>query len=98
MILAHTRQNGQSNRRLSIAYPATDTIPVDIALQGGGAHGGFTWGVLDRLPEAQQLRLAGISDTSAGAMNAVVLAHCHALGGADGAKAALEDLWQLKML
>src|SRR5215472_5002236 len=47
---------------------------VDLALQGGGAHGAFTWGVLERLLEEPWLRIAGISGTSAGAMNAAVLA------------------------
>ena len=51
-----------------------DPILIDLALQGGGAHGAFTWGVLDRLLEEPWLRIDGISGTSAGAMNAVVLA------------------------
>lgn len=48
--------------------------PVNLALQGGGAHGAFTWGVLDKLLEDGRLEIEGISGTSAGAMNAVVLA------------------------
>jgi NTE family protein len=71
-----------------------DTILVDLALQGGGAHGAFTWGVLDRLLEEPWLRIDGISGTSAGAMNAAVLADGHAAGGADGARAALEEFWR----
>ncbi|MGO4438093.1 patatin-like phospholipase family protein [Rhizobium sp. RAF56] len=71
-----------------------DDLKVDLALQGGGAHGAFTWGVLDRLLEEKWLRLEGISGTSAGAMNAVVLAHGHALDGADGAREALEGFWK----
>jgi NTE family protein len=79
-----------------------DPVLVDLALQGGGAHGAFTWGVLDRLLEVPWLRLDGISGTSAGAMNAVVLAQ----GLLDGierrdperaradAKAALEGFWR----
>ena len=51
-----------------------DPILVDLALQGGGAHGAFTWGVLDRLLEEEWLRIDGISGTSAGAMNGAVLA------------------------
>jgi NTE family protein len=78
--------------------PATNTekdpILVDLALQGGGAHGAFTWGVLDRLLEEPWLRIEGISGTSAGAMNAAVLAHGHMAGGATGAKAALEEFWR----
>jgi NTE family protein len=71
-----------------------DTVLVDLALQGGGAHGAFTWGVLDRLLEEPRLRIEGISGTSAGAMNGAVLAHGHAAGGLKGARAALEGFWQ----
>lgn len=71
-----------------------DPVLIDLALQGGGAHGAFTWGVLDRLLEEPWLRIDGISGTSAGAMNAVVLADGHAGGGADGARAALERFWR----
>jgi NTE family protein len=67
---------------------------VDLALQGGGAHGAFTWGVLDRLLEEPRLQIEGISGTSAGAMNAAVLASGLAAGGVDGAKAALEQFWR----
>jgi len=74
----------------------TDRAPVlvDFALQGGGAHGAFTWGALDRLLEEPWLRIDGISGTSAGAMNAAVLVDGHAKGGADGARAALESFWR----
>ena len=55
-------------------------VLIDLALQGGGSHGAFTWGVLDRLLEEPTLKIEGISGTSAGAMNAAVLAwferHC----------------------
>jgi NTE family protein len=71
-----------------------DPLPVDLALQGGGAHGAFTWGVLDRLLEEPWLRVDGISGTSAGAMNAAVLADGHAAGGAEGARAALAQFWE----
>lgn len=69
-------------------------LPVDLALQGGGAHGAFTWGVLDRLLEESRLEIEGISGTSAGAMNAAVLISGQAAGGAEGAKAALEQFWR----
>jgi NTE family protein len=69
-------------------------VLVDFALQGGGSHGAFTWGVLDRLLEEPWLRIDGISGTSAGAMNAVVLADGHAKDGPAGAKAALAAFWQ----
>lgn len=67
---------------------------VDLALQGGGSHGAFTWGVLDRLLEEPWLSIDGISGTSAGAMNAAVLVDGHAAGGAEGARAALERFWR----
>ncbi len=71
-----------------------DPLLIDLALQGGGAHGAFTWGVLDRLLEEPRLRIEGISGTSAGAMNAAVLADGHVAGGPDGARAALENFWR----
>src|SRR5215471_9272014 len=67
---------------------------VDFALQGGGAHGAFTWGVLDRLLEEPWLRIDGVSGTSAGAMNAAVLIDGYAGGGAAAARAALEAFWR----
>ena len=67
---------------------------VNLALQGGGAHGAFTWGVLDRLLEEPWLGIDGISGTSAGAMNAAVLAHGMAVGGREAARATLEDFWR----
>ncbi|MER2555433.1 MAG: patatin-like phospholipase family protein, partial [Thauera sp.] len=66
--------------------------PLALALQGGGAHGAYTWGVLDRLLEAG-VPIEGISGTSAGAMNAVALAEGWTTGGADGARAALDRFW-----
>lgn len=69
-------------------------VLVDFALQGGGAHGAFTWGVLDRLLEEPWLRIDGISGTSAGAMNAAVLVDGYAEKGAAGARAALENFWR----
>jgi NTE family protein len=71
-----------------------DPILVDLALQGGGSHGAFTWGVLDRLLEEPWLRIEGISGTSAGAMNAAVLVDGYAKGGAERARVALESFWR----
>ena len=73
---------------------ARDTVLVDLALQGGGSHGAFTWGVLDRLMDEPWLRIDGISGTSAGAMNAVVLAGGFAADGPAGAKSALGAFWR----
>jgi len=69
-------------------------VLVDLALQGGGSHGAFTWGVLDRLLEEPWLHIDAISGTSAGAMNAAVLADGWLAGGADGARKALDRYWQ----
>ena len=67
---------------------------VNLALQGGGAHGAFTWGVLDRLLEDPRIALEGLSGTSAGSVNAVVLAYGMMQGGRDGAREALARLWK----
>ena len=79
--------------------PAATPKPllIDLALQGGGSHGAFTWGVLDRLLEEDWLQIDGISGTSAGAMNAAVMASGLQHGGVDGAKAALEDFWRSRV-
>ena len=71
-----------------------DPVLIDLALQGGGSHGAFTWGVLDRLLEEPWLGIDGISGTSAGAMNAAVLADGYAKGGPSGAREALEKFWR----
>lgn len=70
------------------------TAKLNLALQGGGAHGAFTWGVLDYLLEDGRIELEGLSGTSAGAMNAVVLADGLLRGGRDGARQALQEFWQ----
>ena len=67
---------------------------IDLALQGGGSHGALTWGVLDRLLEDERLKIVGVSGTSAGAMNAVVLADGLHRGGREGARQALHDFWR----
>jgi len=74
--------------------PKRDRLLIDFALQGGGSHGAFTWGALDRLLEEPWLQIDGISGTSAGAMNAAVLVEGHAKGGADAARSALEGFWR----
>src|SRR5690242_7733568 len=72
-----------------------ERVLVDLALQGGGAHGAFTWGVVERLLEEEDwLEIEGISGTSAGAMNAAVLASAYARGGAPAAREALEAFWR----
>ena len=74
--------------------PKTKDRSISLALQGGGAHGAFTWGVLDRLIEEPGFSIKAITATSAGAANAVAFAAGLAEGGDDGAKAGLERLWR----
>jgi NTE family protein len=68
--------------------------PINLALQGGGSHGAFTWGVLDRLLEDERIDVAAISGTSAGAMNAAAFAQGMVAGGRAGARQCLEDFWR----
>lgn len=72
----------------------TSSKRINLALQGGGAHGAFTWGVLDRIFEDDRIEIAAISGTSAGAMNAVVCADGLMRDGRDGARAGLDNLWR----
>ncbi len=66
---------------------------LNLALQGGGAHGAFTWGVLDALLEDPRIEFDGLSGSSAGAMNALVFANGWIKGGRDGARQGLNDFW-----
>jgi NTE family protein len=66
---------------------------INLALQGGGAHGAFTWGVLDRLLAEEKLAIEGISGTSAGAMNGAVCLSGFVHGGREGARRALDEFW-----
>ena len=68
--------------------------PIHLALQGGGSHGAFTWGVLDYLLEDGRLQIQAISGTSAGALNASVMAADYVEGNIDAARASLESLWR----
>ena len=86
---------GRSLGRLGRLLQAPAGVkPLNLALQGGGAHGAFTWGVLDRLLEDGRFRFGAVSGTSAGAMNAVILAAGLLDGGRDGARARLEAFWR----
>lgn len=84
-----------SRRETDAQAPSAVRQPLNmqLALQGGGAHGAFTWGVLDRLLEERWLGFEGISGSSAGAMNAVVMASGWLAGGREGAREALDRLW-----
>jgi len=68
--------------------------PVSLALQGGGAHGAFEWGVIDRLLERQAIEITAISAASAGAMNAVAVTAGLIEGGPEGGRAKLEQFWK----
>jgi NTE family protein len=80
-------------RRPGADGPAKPAKTVNLALQGGGAHGAFAWGVLDRLLEDQRVDFEGLTATSAGAMNAAVFAHGLMQGGRAGAREALATFW-----
>lgn len=87
------RQTGAKAHK--VAAPAVRAKKtLNLALQGGGAHGAFTWGVLDRLLEEENLTFDGVVATSAGAMNAAVLAYGLAEGGRRGAQTALANFWR----
>ncbi|HTT07500.1 MAG TPA: patatin-like phospholipase family protein [Gammaproteobacteria bacterium] len=73
--------------------PNNNLKSTSLALQGGGSHGAFTWGVLDRLLEDNHICIDGVSGTSSGAINAVVLAHGLACGGPEAARTALHQFW-----
>ena len=85
-------------QRLGAPRPAREDprarLDLALALQGGGAHGAFTWGVLDRLLEDGSAEIAALSGASAGAINGAVLASGMQEGGAEAARAKLETLWQ----
>jgi len=76
------------------ALPRANQKSVNLALQGGGAHGAFAWGVLDKLLEDGRLPIDAMSATSAGAMNAVVAAYGLSISGPDGAREKLQEFWR----
>src|SRR5512146_195427 len=67
---------------------------IAVALQGGGSHGAFTWGVLDRLLQEPSFDIVGVTGTSAGAMNTVVLADGLVRGGPAQAREKLREFWE----
>ena len=80
------------------AKPKSNRKKINLGLQGGGAHGAFTWGVLDCLLEDERIDIEGISGTSAGAMNAVMLADGIARGGEEEARKRLAEFWRAASL
>ena len=73
---------------------AVKTKRINLALQGGGAHGAFTWGVLEQILSDERIGIEGISGTSAGAINAVMLADGLGRGGREEAQKRLADFWR----
>jgi NTE family protein len=88
------RRDARAARPMPKHAPPKATKRINLALQGGGAHGAFTWGVLDYILEDGRLAIDGISGASAGAMNAVMLADGLARGGADAARTRLAEFWR----
>src|SRR3954464_12137045 len=82
------------NNAAGLHNTSVETRHLNLALQGGGSHGAFAWGVLDRLLEDERIEFDGISATSAGAMNATVMVYGYQQGGRAGAKAALGNFWR----
>jgi len=88
-----TRAPARSARNAPVAASAGGVKQINLALQGGGAHGAFGWGVMDKFLEDGRIEIEGLSGTSAGSMNAVVYAYGK-LKGNDGAREALHDFWK----
>jgi NTE family protein len=89
-----TRKSSISRLPAKSPPPAPAIKRINLALQGGGSHGAFTWGVIDQLLDDGRITIEGISGTSAGSMNAVVYAWGNFSGGHAGARAALERFWK----
>ncbi len=92
--MAEEKSAAPARRARSTGAKSDGAKHINLALQGGGAHGAFTWGVLDSLLDDERFTFDGISATSAGAMNASVFAYGWTVGGREGAKKALEGFWR----
>ena len=88
-----TQKAKKPTKKAIIPAETSSGLKLNLALQGGGAHGAFTWGVLDRLLEEEDIEITGISGTSAGAMNAAVLVDGYHEGGRVRAKQQLREFW-----
>jgi NTE family protein len=99
-----SRARADASHPVRIASPSirhdapTDTKKINLALQGGGSHGAFTWGVLDYLLEDGSLTVTGVSGASAGAVNAIMLADGLARGGPEEARRRLSEFWRATSL
>jgi NTE family protein len=83
-----------TSAELEASEPIAGQKTINLALQGGGSHGAFTWGVLDRLLDEERLTYDGVTATSAGGVNAVLLADGLALSGREGAKKLMQTFWK----
>lgn len=90
----NTHVKAEPRMKPEISVSKREPRAINLALQGGGAHGAFTWGVLDRLLDEPNLSFEGVVATSAGAMNAAVMAYGLAEGGRSGAQTALANFWR----
>lgn len=94
------QRKGHLNNKIKLKTKESDSFvnskqkSINIALQGGGAHGAFSWGIIDRLLEDGRFHFEGISGTSAGSLNATVLAYGLLVGGKEGARRQLEQFWR----
>jgi NTE family protein len=93
-LMSRTLTPASARRRTPPPWRRASGKPINLALQGGGAHGAFTWGVLDQLLEDGRTEIEGISGASAGAMNAIMLADGLTRGGGDEARQRLADFWR----
>jgi NTE family protein len=93
-LMSRTLTPASARRRAPPLWRRPSGKPINLALQGGGAHGAFTWGVLDHLLEDGRTEIEGISGASAGAMNAIMLADGLTRGGGDEARQRLADFWR----
>jgi NTE family protein len=82
-----------TSAELQSSTPVAGEKSINLALQGGGSHGAFTWGVIDRLLDEERVSFDGVTATSAGGVNAVLLADGLATGGRAGAKEKLLTFW-----
>src|SRR5262245_28988545 len=92
--MATKAKDGSSGGPGPKKQPPGNIKKINLALQGGGAHGAFAWGVLDRLLEQEELEIDGLVGTSAGAMNAAATAYGITIGGREGARHVLATFWK----
>ncbi len=93
MVMTAKSKKTSSKAKPKASKKGTGKKSLNLALQGGGSHGAYTWGVLNRLVEEDSIEIEAISGTSAGAMNAAVFADGLIKNGKKGAKEALEKFW-----